>query len=90
MDKKEKSWGDTNGQRGGVEGSTSREAREKHEWERIKRVTGTRCPPPPHAPLSTWASICRGGRGPGTPASWGEGGAGVLPREGLPPTPPRS
>lgn len=86
IDRKEKRWGDRDAQRGGVEGATVRETREKPKWERIKGPTGTRGPPSStHGPsLSIWASVFRGRRGPGPQflgggRSWGSPPQGLLP-----------
>lgn len=51
-------------------------------------VTGTRCLPTSTSCPSLYLGLHpKGWEGPRTPGSWGEGGAGVLPQEGLHPHP---
>lgn len=81
-------WGDINAQRG-VEGATGRETREKLKWEKKKGVKEYGLPScTHHVPLSTWAFIFRGRRGPGPLIPGGREELGFLPPQGLlPPTP---
>lgn len=67
--------------------------REKPKWERIKGGNRNKGFTQFHPQVSSLYLGLRlqGQKGTRTPGSWGEGGAGVLPPQGLlPPPPPQS